>query len=445
MFLPGQREIARTAVACWTPARPPRAVDVLTLHGELPVEQQSRVLQPDPDGHRRVVLATNVAESSVTLPGVRVVIDSGLAREPRYDPNSGFARLDVVGIAQASADQRAGRAGRVAEGLAYRLWPESQRLEPQRRPEIAQVELAGLALELAAWGDANLRFVDAPPPGALAAARRTAAAAGRARPCDRPTARGIGNHAARPQDAGAGHAPAAGGDAAGAATTRPNARWPAIWRHWWKRVIRCGRYRASNAAMRWPSAGRHWPRSAPAASSPDASRSSLAAIDQAARQWRRRLRLDGAPPTPRAAAPARRRAAARLSRPHRAPASQRSVSLPTGQWTQRETVRRQRAVRRAVDRHQRAARRSARRARAARARRSTSSDCAASFPNASSPKIAWSGTAGPRHRGRARNPLTTASSSTAGRWPSPTRPASPTRWSMRCGNWGWMHCPGPNR
>jgi len=146
-------------------------VDVLALHGELPVEQQSRVLQPAADGRRRVVLATNVAESSVTLPGVRVVIDSGLAREPRYDPNSGFSRLDVVNIAQASADQRAGRAGRVAEGWAYRLWPESQRLEPQRRPEIAQVELASLALELAAWGSDALRFVDPPPPGALAAAR----------------------------------------------------------------------------------------------------------------------------------------------------------------------------------------------------------------------------------------------------------------------------------
>ena len=96
-----------------------------------------------------MVLATNVAESSVTLPGVRVVIDSGLAREPRFDPNSGFSRLDVVHITQASADQRAGRAGRVAEGWAYRLWPQSQRLEPPRRAEIAQVEQAGLAVELA--------------------------------------------------------------------------------------------------------------------------------------------------------------------------------------------------------------------------------------------------------------------------------------------------------
>ncbi|HRP73015.1 MAG TPA: ATP-dependent helicase HrpB [Luteimonas sp.] len=168
VFLPGRREIARAQAAL---AQVAGGVEVLELHGDLPVEQQARVLQAADDGRRRVVLATNVAESSVTLPGVRVVIDSGLAREPRYDPNSGFSRLDAVSISQASADQRAGRAGRVADGFAYRLWPASQRLEPQRRPEIAQVELAGLALELAAWGDANLRFVDPPPAGAMAAAR----------------------------------------------------------------------------------------------------------------------------------------------------------------------------------------------------------------------------------------------------------------------------------
>ena len=105
VFLPGQREIARTQAALEQAL--PATVQVLPLHGELPVEQQSRVLQPDPQGQRRVVLATNVAESSVTLPGVRVVIDAGLAREPRYDPNSGFARLDVVSIAQASEIGRA--------------------------------------------------------------------------------------------------------------------------------------------------------------------------------------------------------------------------------------------------------------------------------------------------------------------------------------------------
>ena len=169
VFLPGRREIERVQRILADTAS--SGIELLQLHGDLPLEQQSRVLQPSPDNARRVVLATNVAESSVTLPGVRVVIDSGLAREPRFEPNSGFSRLDVVAIAQASADQRAGRAGRVADGWAYRLWPQSQRLEPQRRAEISQVELAPLALELAAWGSDALRFVDLPPPGAMAAGR----------------------------------------------------------------------------------------------------------------------------------------------------------------------------------------------------------------------------------------------------------------------------------
>ncbi len=168
VFLPGQREIAEAERALATSAV---EAQVLSLHGELPVEAQSAVLQPAPDGRRRVVLATNVAESSVTLPGVRVVIDSGLAREPRFDPNSGFPRLETVNISQASADQRCGRAGRVAEGWCYRLWPQSQRLEPSRRAEILGTELSALALELAAWGSDELRFVDAPPKGTLAAAR----------------------------------------------------------------------------------------------------------------------------------------------------------------------------------------------------------------------------------------------------------------------------------
>ena len=278
VFLPGQREIARVETLLQSQS----AADILTLHGELPVEAQTRVLQPDPDGRRRVVLATNVAESSVTLPGVRVVIDSGLAREPRYDPNSGFARLDVVNIAQASADQRAGRAGRVADGWAYRLWPESQRLEPQRRPEMAQVELAGLALELAAWGDADLRFVDAPPPGALAAARELLQRLG-ALEDGSITALGrrmlaLGTH---PRLAAMLLAPRDRAEQALACDLAAliEARDPL-------------RSRSDSVAERWQAlaafrAGRV---------APDASRSSLAALDQAAKQWRRRLRLDATPP-----------------------------------------------------------------------------------------------------------------------------------------------------
>ncbi|MBS0211564.1 MAG: ATP-dependent helicase HrpB [Proteobacteria bacterium] len=153
------------------PGRGGERIAVLPLHGELPIAAQAAALTAHDPRERRVVLATNVAESSVTLPGVRVVIDSGLAREPRFDPNSGFSRLQTVAISQASAEQRAGRAGRVAEGWAYRLWSPALRLEPQRRAEITQVDLSGLALELAAWGASKLRFPEPPPPGALAAAR----------------------------------------------------------------------------------------------------------------------------------------------------------------------------------------------------------------------------------------------------------------------------------
>ncbi|NII72703.1 ATP-dependent helicase HrpB [Dyella sp. SG562] len=180
-FLPGRREIARAeAVLAQTLER--GDVDVVALHGELSMAEQQAALSPAEPGTRRIVLATNVAESSVTLPGIRAVVDSGLAREPRFDPNSGFTRLETVTISQASADQRAGRAGRVAEGTAYRLWPQSKRLDPSRTAEIAQAELSGLALELAAWGvtaeRGSLPWLDAPPSGALAQARELLIALG---------------------------------------------------------------------------------------------------------------------------------------------------------------------------------------------------------------------------------------------------------------------------
>jgi ATP-dependent helicase HrpB len=173
VFLPGRREIerARDALGALASERGLEGISIVPLHGELSVAEQHAALAPAMTGARRVVLATNVAESSVTLPGIRAVIDLGLAREPRFDPQSGFTRLETITISQASADQRAGRAGRVAAGMAYRLWPQSQRLEPARRAEITQVELSALALELAAWGNTGLRWLDAPPSGALASAR----------------------------------------------------------------------------------------------------------------------------------------------------------------------------------------------------------------------------------------------------------------------------------
>ena len=283
-FLPGRREIARAAAAlAGSAAVAASGAEVLELHGDLPVEAQARLLRPADDGRRRVVLATNVAESSVTLPGVRVVVDSGLAREPRHDPNSGFSRLDVVRIAQASADQRAGRAGRVAAGWAYRLWPESQRLEPQRRPEIAQVELAGLALELAAWGSDSLRFVDAPPPGALAAGRDLLRALGALSEAGAITPAGrrmlsLGTHPRL-----AAMLLAARGDA--------------------DRALACDlaalleardplRARTDALAARWQALAAFRARRPPLEASPSA----LAAIDAAARQWRRRLGVDAPPP-----------------------------------------------------------------------------------------------------------------------------------------------------
>jgi len=177
-FLPGRREIARAQSvlehALAADGADP-AVEIVPLHGELSLADQQHALAPAEPGRRRVVLATNVAESSITLPGIRAVVDSGLAREPRFDPNSGFTRLETVAISQASADQRAGRAGRVAEGTAYRLWPQSRRLDPSRTPDIAQAELSGLALELAAWGitasGGDLPWLDPPPAGAMAQAR----------------------------------------------------------------------------------------------------------------------------------------------------------------------------------------------------------------------------------------------------------------------------------
>ena len=282
VFLPGQREIARTQAALGQAL--PADVQVLPLHGELPVEQQSRVLQPDPQGQRRVVLATNVAESSVTLPGVRVVVDAGLAREPRYDPNSGFSRLDVVNIAQASADQRAGRAGRVAEGWAWRLWPQSQRLEAQRRPEIAQVELAALALELAAWGSDDLRFVDAPPVGAMAAARELLQRLGALSDTGTLTALGrrmltLGTHprlSAMLLAAGNGTEQALACDLAALVEARD--------------PLRQG---GDALAARWRALAAFRQGRVPQ----DANRGALAAIDAASKQWRRRLRCDTAPPS----------------------------------------------------------------------------------------------------------------------------------------------------
>jgi ATP-dependent helicase HrpB len=167
-FLPGMSEIRRTEAALAN-----TNVLVLPLHGDLPLATQQRALRPAEQ--RRVVLATSIAETSLTVPGVRVVIDGGWRRSPRIDTATGLTRLTTLRISRAAADQRAGRAGREAPGVAIRLWTaaSNRALAAHDRPEILEAELSGLALDCAAWGanPEDLRFPDPPPPGALVAGR----------------------------------------------------------------------------------------------------------------------------------------------------------------------------------------------------------------------------------------------------------------------------------
>jgi ATP-dependent helicase HrpB len=186
-FLPGVGEIRSVSRALGDL----HGVDVLPLHGTLPPSAQDVALRAG--ARRRVVLATDLAESSVTVEGVAIVIDSGLARRPAFDPASGLSRVRTITTSRASADQRAGRAGRTAPGVAYRLWSESEHLGRRAwpDPEIAGADLAPLALELAAWGAPAemLRWLDPPPSGALAVAGSLLAELG-ALADGRPTALG---------------------------------------------------------------------------------------------------------------------------------------------------------------------------------------------------------------------------------------------------------------
>ncbi|HUS43289.1 MAG TPA: ATP-dependent helicase HrpB [Ilumatobacteraceae bacterium] len=172
VFLPGIGEIRRTESMLRHTVGPD--VDVFPLAGALSLAEQDAALAPSRPGRRRVVLSTDIAETSLTVDGVRVVVDSGLAREPRFDARTGMTRLTTVSTSRASAEQRAGRAGRTEPGAAYRLWSKLEHgtRTKHRSPEITQADLAGFALELAAWGNGDdLRFIDPPPPGPLAQAR----------------------------------------------------------------------------------------------------------------------------------------------------------------------------------------------------------------------------------------------------------------------------------
>ncbi|PKF69834.1 ATP-dependent helicase HrpB [Pseudomonas fluvialis] len=175
VFLPGQAEIRRVAEQLQGQLAGRADVLLCPLHGELDLSAQRAAIEPAPAGQRKVVLATNIAETSLTIDGVRVVVDAGLARVPRFDPASGMTRLDTQRIARASATQRAGRAGRLQPGVCYRLWSQSQhdQLAAYGEAEILQADLAGLALQLARWGvePSELAWLDVPPPAAFAQAR----------------------------------------------------------------------------------------------------------------------------------------------------------------------------------------------------------------------------------------------------------------------------------
>lgn len=175
VFLPGQGEIRRLQRLLENEPLP-SAYDVHALYGDLSPAEQDRAIAPSTAGRRKIVLATNIAETSLTIEGVCIVVDSGLERRSRFDPASGMSKLDTVRISRASADQRQGRAGRTAPGVCYRWWLESEHasLDAHSPAEILEADLAPLALELASWGVADplkLRWLDAPPSAAYAQAR----------------------------------------------------------------------------------------------------------------------------------------------------------------------------------------------------------------------------------------------------------------------------------
>lgn len=174
-FLPGAGEIRRTETLLRERVRD-KDVAIVPLYGALDAAEQDRAVLPAPPGTRKVVLATSIAETSLTIEGVRVVVDGGLARVPRFEPDVGLTRLETVRVSRAAADQRRGRAGRTEPGVCYRLWSEGETasLQPFATPEILAADLTGLVLDLAAWGvrDARtLAFLDPPPVPALAEAK----------------------------------------------------------------------------------------------------------------------------------------------------------------------------------------------------------------------------------------------------------------------------------
>ena len=181
-FLPGQGEITRCAALLAERIQDP-SVDIAPLFGAMDRGAQDKAIAPSPPGRRKIVLATSIAETSLTIEGVRVVIDSGLARVPHFEPDVGVTRLETERVSRAAADQRRGRAGRTEPGVCYRLWEEAGNgaLQAFARPEILSADLSGFLLDLAAWGvadPASLAFLDPPPAPAIAEARALLSAIG---------------------------------------------------------------------------------------------------------------------------------------------------------------------------------------------------------------------------------------------------------------------------
>ena len=172
VFLPGEGEIRRVERVLQTAGLGAEVI-LAPLYGQLSAPAQDSAIQPAPAGRRKVVLASAIAETSLTIEGIRVVVDAGLMRLPRFDPNSGLTRLATMPVSRASADQRRGRAGRLEAGVCYRLWSEHLHLQPHSVAEILQADLAALLLELASWGvrdAAQLRWLDMPPAAHIAQA-----------------------------------------------------------------------------------------------------------------------------------------------------------------------------------------------------------------------------------------------------------------------------------
>jgi ATP-dependent helicase HrpB len=172
-FFPGAGEISRTAELLENENVPAK---VFSLFGDMPLQQQQEAILPDKNGARKIVLATSIAETSLTIEGIKIVVDSGYSRVPRFDTRSGLTRLETIRVTKDAADQRAGRAGRTSAGVCYRLWTEgfNHHLVPHRSPEILEADLAPLVLELANWGTRNIQsltWLSPPPAGTVLQAK----------------------------------------------------------------------------------------------------------------------------------------------------------------------------------------------------------------------------------------------------------------------------------